>query len=1218
MFRRLHVTHGLYMPLHYVLIYPYGEYGWHWNYTLEQIWNRNRQKLNLGQRMWYRFYIHVRHIISPDAPRHTGLFSSLFHAERLFQQFLVDAWIAVETTELRWLRSNQSKLRADVYAGVADAITAGDVQAAQLGKKVILPSSHTGSERFMQQSYADAMALVSKTGKPSFFLTFTCNPRWPEITKHLLPGQSAEDRPDIVCRVFWLKCKALIQDLKDGVLGRYQSHCMTIEYQKRGLPHMHLLLNIHNSDYSFNTAEQIDDVVCAELPDPKWDPDGVLTDLVTTQMTHGPCGVHHSDAICMKDKNGKKSPLCNKHFPKAFCETTSIRKHNDAYPTYRRRDDGRTFTKKLPKRDQDGRTEVEYDNRWVVPYNPYLLRKYRAHINIEVCATIEAVKYIYKYIHKGVDRTIISALEKNDEITNYENARYVSSSEAFWRLMEFDTHQINPSVHRLAVHLEDQHPVHFNEEISTQQLMEQISEASSTLMGWFEYNRKHSRRTYVSEDGQILKHPKDLSHVLYPDFPAFAVWGATNKKKKKKWTVRKKGTAFGRMYQASMFSGERYYLRLLLTQVPGAKGYSDLLMHENIKYKTFREACIARGIAENDREWELALEEGKEFKTGSSLRILFLTGLRMNLISDAANLWEKYKEALSDDLPRRLQELQYQRGLHLPDDLDAAHIDYALYLIELELKDESANQIKSLRDFNLPSVQFDWQNWLPIDGEQYDHMIELQKFQEMMPKLNIDQKACFNSIIEAIENEPATAHFYLQGPGGTGKTFLYLTICHYYRSKGKTVLCVASTGVAALLLPGGTTSHSAFCIPLELSSVSVCGIKKQSKTAKQLLSVDLIVWDEVPMQHKWCFEATHRLFCDLKDVDPKSGPLFGGTPAICGGDFAQTLPVIPRASRAEVVSMSLRKSWIWPRLKKLFLRINMRVKSDLNETEQDRLNREDFVQWIEKLSYTDELRGTITLPGYISQPSSLSELIAKIYPQEILQTASHPPDFATQVFKNTPLLGRALLATKNTTVSELNNWVLAAFPGQLKTLYSIDHQITDDEYSYKQPDEILKATELPSLPSSRLALKVGAPVLLMRNLSPKDGLCNGTRMIIVTIRKHLLDCMILGGEKHGQIRHIPRIPLQTKQGECAWVQQRKQFPVKLSFAMTINKSQGQSLHKVGLDLRDACFSHGQFYVAVSRTSNLKGLCVYLDPKANGKTMNVVYPEVLEGLGTDEY
>jgi hypothetical protein len=117
----------------------------------------------------------------------------------------------------------------------------------------------------------------------------------------------------------------------------------------------------------------------------------------------------------------------------------------------------------------------------------------------------------------------------------------------------------------------------------------------------------------------------------------------------------------------------------------------------------------------------------------------------------------------------------------------------------------------------------------------------------MQAQLNVDQCSYFQAIIAAITDDPQTAHFYLQGPGGTGKTFLYKTLCYYYRGQGKVVLCVASTGIAALLLPDGHTSHSQFRIPLELDKSSISIITKTSRLGALLQSTDLIIWDEVPI-----------------------------------------------------------------------------------------------------------------------------------------------------------------------------------------------------------------------------------------------------------------------------------------------------------------------------------------------------------------------------------
>jgi hypothetical protein len=153
-----------------------------------------------------------------------------------------------------------------VYTGLADALIREDVNTSDLGRRFILPFSFTGSDRFIQQLFQDLIAIVRYFGKPSFFITFTANPRWPEIVNNLLPGQQPTDRPDLICRVFALKVKELLADLKKGLFGPYAGHMYTIEYQKRCLPHMYLLLFL-TKKAAFLTSKLIDEIVCAELPD---------------------------------------------------------------------------------------------------------------------------------------------------------------------------------------------------------------------------------------------------------------------------------------------------------------------------------------------------------------------------------------------------------------------------------------------------------------------------------------------------------------------------------------------------------------------------------------------------------------------------------------------------------------------------------------------------------------------------------------------------------------------------------------------------------------------------------------------------------------------------------------------------------------------------------------------------------------------------------------
>ena len=163
------------------------------------------------------------------------------------------------------------------------------------------------------------------------------------------------------------------------------------------------------------------------------------------------------------------------------------------------------------------------------------------------------------------------------------------------------------------------------------------------------------------------------------------------------------------------------------------------------------------------------------------------------------------------------------------------------------------------------------------------------------------------------------------------------------------------------------------------------------------------------------------------------------------------------------------------------------------------------------------------------------------------------------------------------------------------------------------PVEELQNIDLPELPLSKLRLKVGVPIIVLRNLQPEEGVCNGTRMIITKLGKHSIQGRILGGDFHNQLRSIPRIKLTSSNKSLTYQLCRKQFPICVYFAITINKSQGQSFSTVGLDLRMPVFSHGQFYVAVSRTSDVAGLHILLDDHEDRKTMNEVYSEVLTNI-----
>lgn len=224
------------------------------------------------------------------------------------------------------------------------------------------------------------------------------------------------------------------------IFGTTSAAVYSIERQKRGLPHLHSLIWLEHR----MRPEQIDDIISAELPDREQDP--VLFAIVSKQMIHGPCGRLNSNLQCMDNPQRK----CSKRFPRPFVSETQT--GGDGYPLYRRRrpeDGGHSYTIE--------RSGITIDNSWVVPHCPLLSKMFNAHINVEYCNSVKAIKYICAYINKGCDmaQVVRDAPNRNDEISIYQSARYISSNEAYWRIFGFKIHDRKPPVVHLTVHLEN-------------------------------------------------------------------------------------------------------------------------------------------------------------------------------------------------------------------------------------------------------------------------------------------------------------------------------------------------------------------------------------------------------------------------------------------------------------------------------------------------------------------------------------------------------------------------------------------------------------------------------------------------------------------------------------------------------------------------------------------------------------------------------------------
>ncbi|CAN1746384.1 ATP-dependent DNA helicase PIF1 [Linum perenne] len=522
-------------------------------------------------------------------------------------------------------------------------------------------------------------------------------------------------------------------------------------------------------------------------------------------MMHGPCGQDRPSSPCMKE--GK----CSKYYPKTYVHETTF--DANGYVTYRRRQTGITTVK----------SGIPLDTLSVVPYNRDLLIKYQAHMNVEICHKGQLIKYLFKYILKGPDRSVVQAGILN-----------------------------RPDI------------------------------SKTMLTEWFLLNRTcPSARQYT-----------------YSEMPNAFIWD----KQASQWTPRKKGFAIGRVRSIPPRAGDVFYLRMLLSKIPGALSFEHLRTVHGVVYKDYQEACQALGLLSNDNEWNSVMAEVSQ---------------------------------------------------------------------------------------------------------------------------------C------------------------TGKTYLYNCLLSKVRSEGKIALVVASSGIAATLLPGGVTAHSRFRIPLDVDSTSTCTIKKGTSLARLMKSASLIVWDEAPMVHRLSFEAVDRTLCDIMDTQ-------------------------------------------------------VYLSSD-----------------------------TLTTPS----------------------------------------------------------------PNQ-----------TQLEAEY--PTEFLNALAFNDMPEHQLRLKPYSIVMLLRNLNPSAGLCNGTRILLTDLGEHTLRGLIIGGSYEGTIAIIPRIVLDKSDPNWPFTLKRRQYPVHLCYAMTINKSQGQTLEHIGIYLPSPVFSHGQLYVALSRARSVDGIHIVLqnDSTINEAiTKNIVYQEIFEDL-----
>lgn len=481
--------------------------------------------------------------------------------------------------------------------------------------------------------------------------------------------------------------------------------------------------------------------------------------------------------------------------------------------------------------------------------------------------------------------------------------------------------------------------------------------------------------------------------------------------------------------------------------------------------------------------------------------------------------------------------------------------------------------------------------------------------------LTPSQKIVYDDIINAVIQNKGGA-FFLDARGGTGKTFLENTILAAVRlmNSDGIAFAVAASGIASILLLQGRTFHSRFKAPLNIKSGDFLNISSQSPTAELIRRSSLIVWDESPMNHRFLMEALDR---SLQDIN-QNNKLFGGKVVLLAGDFRQVLPVVKGGSRAQIVDASIKSSKLWKHFKTYTLTENMRI---FNNGDNQLLR--NFDKWLlemgngtlcpviprsEMIMLPPNRCIIINTDNHETIENGMSQLIDSIFPNLIERYTDRKW-----------ISERAILAPKNIDVDRINEYCISKIPGDNIICSSADSTTEEDQSTY-YTTEYINCLNESGIPPHQLILKPLIPLILLRNINPKEGLCNGTKVILQSVLGRLLKCVIAGGPYDGREILLPRIKFTPNQEEHSHIKwQRRQFPVRPAFAMTINKSQGQTLSCVGVWLHEHVFTHGQLYVASSRVGHPHHIMYAVSPREGfppTATRNLVYHEVLqEHLGS---
>ena len=1071
----------------------------------------------------------------------------------LTQQFILDQYS-------RWQSITLSKMAADksVVKGMEMRIKKFKERGTR-GRPYMLPASIPGSPMYQRNLVDDGMAVIGRYGNPTLFITFTGNPAWPEfleairVTTGNNPPQDAHILfPALLVRVFKAKLYSLENDLKTGaIFGHRQVFIQrVIEFQKRYIPHAHIVVRLDSPE---PIPSMVDSWISTRLfyheECPKFS-----GDIDTCMRCKCDCAAHALHRFifskmrhtrCQEGKCATKSG-CKKGYPfthageplmsHSWCNTRGSW-------TFRR-----SFT-------QDD---------IVVPYNRALVEKYQAHINVECCASYTVIRYLRKYLSKMPDCTralpSLDAVLANPklEFQLWQSYRHVGVAEAVVRLLQVDVNLSEPSVSRLFIHKEDEQNVFSVDMDETDR-----SGDSSRVSQLMRYFCRHVELRKWKYTEYFEKYTKREGHTDFPDDPS-----TYGNHPIFHWAPRSRGHHICRIVTPPiMRDSELLALHLILLSFARCS-FQDCRTVEGHVYDTFHEAAEVLGLLTH-HDHVLVLQE--------------VINPDPRVWQDFHNSADKAKKPHMLDTPGRLRivftmllisgapatDLFCQPYIHYMA-LDNVECDVCESVFVLrEVKKLLWEERTNLTDVGLPDV-VDKSETVPdlIQSEMSRYTVTDDTF-----TMTTAQHEVYTTVTNNFNS--ASNQFLLRACAGTGKTVVSRKIVNDFRRQGLLVMVCAPTAKAAGQYVGALTCHKLFGIPTK-QGASLYMNDESHPLTQLLLKASLIVVDEISMLLQSNLNVIDRY---LRDVCRINKP-FGGKCLLFIGDFAQLPPVVKgRNDEESTLSNSCISSPLLSQMTHMTL------------TEVLRSVSPPFTQWLSHLSRGFNVNGfsDVQLPHNIRKYTTsddalkdyLNEALPKRFPlHNILDLAS------TTLYKS------CIVAFTNARVDSYNE----AVSKYIITKYKITtHTCVAQHEAQHTPGNLVNIDMMStykdstsSLPPPTLMLFRGALVMLTRNFMPSRGLVNGAVFIVENVLKNTVHVINISGSRetnpfYGKKEILFRFTFPVDDSGIKFT--RKQYPLKLIYAGTTHRLQGETVCLQGrllVDVTFPAFLHGQAYVTFSR------------------------------------